>query len=154
MIRGECGFRTSTSVRTKWKTVIENYAKSNDIKTSEIISILLEKQIEKMSKNPKSANRTMKYQQRGLGYQNMHLRLSPVLYGRLRDVMCLFRVTLAVLLSMAMESFDEIMRLAKKGVCYPPSCHSTIVTFAEDVRIFANYWGIPPGEHTITVPPG
>ncbi|MDA3901154.1 MAG: hypothetical protein PF637_11630 [Spirochaetes bacterium] len=146
--------RTGISVCIKWRKKIEEYANNHNLSSSDVMNILLEKQIKKMSRKPQTNHRAMKYQKRGLGYESMHLNISFVLYSRLRDVMFIFRVTLSYMLSMAMMFFDEFMKSAEKMDCYPSTSHSTTITDEEGMLIFVNYWGIPPVKHTITVPTG
>ncbi|MDA3901141.1 MAG: hypothetical protein PF637_11565 [Spirochaetes bacterium] len=154
MSRNDPIIRTSVSVQLKWKLFLEEYAENHCISVSELINTLLEKQLLRMKEYPESSYSAMKYQPRGLGYKPVHLNLRFVKYSRLKDVMCVFRFTLSYILSLAMESFDEFMDSDKNLDCYPHFCHSTIITEVENITVFANYWGIPPGEHTITVPPG
>jgi hypothetical protein len=153
MSRRDPAIRTSVSVQLKWKLFLEEYAEKHNLTVSDLINTLLEKQLERMREHPECSFDAMKYQPRGLGYKPVHLNLRIVQYSRLKDVMSVFRFTLSYILSLAMESFDEFMESDKKVDCYPHFCHSTIITEVENITVFANYWGIPPGEHTITVPP-
>ncbi|MDA3899242.1 MAG: hypothetical protein PF637_01850 [Spirochaetes bacterium] len=157
MSSNESKIRTSISVQLKWRKFLEDYAKNHGLGVSDLINILLDKQMIRMKNSPEGRYGPMKYQPRGLGYKPVHLDLQFAMYSKLKDVMFLFRFTLSFILSLAMESFEELMNPEKRSEfvdSYPENCHSTIVTEVENVTLFANYWGIPPGDHEITIPTG
>lgn len=144
--------RTTVDIDLKWLTVIEDYAQRKNISISEVMNIVLEKHIQKLANNPKRKSHAMKYQQRGTQYASRHIRLSQITYSQLRDVMILFRYTLSYLLSLAMEFFDTYMGEDGSTDCCPPRMHCCIITLVDSMSLFANYWGIPPGDHEIKIP--
>ncbi|MDA3899720.1 MAG: hypothetical protein PF637_04270 [Spirochaetes bacterium] len=154
MSKSETTIRTTISVQSQFLTIIEDYAYDKGIKSSDVMNLLLLKQMNKMANNPKSSYCAMKYQERGLEYKSPHITLSPAMYARLKNIMFLFRVTLSYLLSMAMKSFEELLGEKEKVDCYPPSSHSSIIDSVDGILIYANYWGVPERDHTITIPSG
>ncbi|HRX15839.1 MAG TPA: hypothetical protein P5123_05970 [Spirochaetota bacterium] len=141
--------RTSINVDLKYLEIIENHAEKYGMSVSDVMNIILDMHIKKMSKKPRHINRAMKYQERSktgeIEYKSTHIRLSFITYSRLRDVMILFRYTLSYLLSLAMEFFDEY--IGNKTVkFFPPSIHSVIVEFEDDLKMFSNFWCLPPLE--------
>lgn len=141
--------RTSINVNIRYLEIIENHADKYGMSISDVMNIILDKHIKKLAKKPKQFNKAMQYQERSkkgeIKYKSTHIRLSYITYSRFRDMMILFRYTLSYLLSLAMEFFDEYT--GKKTVVFlPPSIHSVIVKFDDDLKMFSNFWCLPPFE--------
>lgn len=150
----DTSMRTTVNVRADWYERICEYAEKSGTRTSDVLRILLEKQIGSMSKAVRSYDRTMKYQARGFSYKPMHVRMSCFEYSRFRDVMLCFRFCLSYILALAMERFDEFMSTTKTQDSYPGEAYTKIVTVINNMNIFINMWGIPAEQHTLTIPPG
>ncbi|HRX15007.1 MAG TPA: hypothetical protein P5123_01690 [Spirochaetota bacterium] len=148
--------RTCVSVQVDLLDKIIDFSDTNNIPVSDIINVLLQKQVEKLASNPQNREGAMKYQDRGLQYKPVHLKISYIQYRRLRDIMFLFRITLSYMLFLAMQYFDTYLNEFKNNINdkFPPVCHCSILTFFDSLPVYAHYWGIPPAEHTISIPAG
>ena len=149
--------RTCVSVQIDLLDKIIDCSDTNHTQVSDIINLLLQKQLEKLASNPQNHEGAMKYQERGLQYRPVHLRISHIQYRRLRDIMFLYRITLSYMLFLAMQYFDLYLNEfinSKKPDKFPPVCHCSILTFFDSLPVYAHYWGIPPAEHTISIPAG
>ncbi len=110
---------TTVNVRyDRWRKIVA-YAYNKGIKTEDMMVHLIEKMVQVLLKERKFYSRAVKYQEPALEWKQPHISFTQCEYDRFFDVKKVYRLSISLILAMAVDYFDEEEIMQKDFDSYP-----------------------------------
>ncbi len=119
MVKQNSIIRTTVNVRSDIHILIKHLSEKYDKEPGLLMKLYLERMISKLMKTHRFRNHAIQYQEQASEWAKPHLLLDQAEYDRFLDVKKVFRLSLSLILAMAVEYFGEAIFPKTTKYSYP-----------------------------------
>lgn len=134
-------FRTTIVIRTVFLNLLTEHADRMGIEVQDLLIKIIRRYLKKKIDNDDFAERLMKYQQRGIVWEKLHLDISPVEYDQFLDIKKVIRISFSLFIAEAIEMYlsqndgDVVLD------SYPLTMYTKQIHELNGVMVFEFAWG-------------
>ncbi len=142
--------RTTVYVRQNRHSRLKYFAGKHGQRISDLIIFLAGKMAQRLLMNNTFRSCAVQYQKPASDWITMHVSLTSIEYDRLFDIKKCFRISVSLLIAMAIDEFLD--REFDSSDSYPPSAYYKSTITVNNNRILIFCWGIPAKNIKINIP--
>lgn len=148
-----CVIRTTVNVQYNRYCLLQKLVLKYRLPIEKIVHLLITRQVIYLSGKSFFRSSAIRYQEDAPLWKSVHVSFSPIEYDRNCDIKYSHRISISLILAMAIDSLSDHDLINNDDDSYPPKAYTKITTFQNGIRYYIFFWGIINKKQAIIIPP-